>query len=119
MVTLRFVVTLRAGRAANIAFTVTDPSPVTLHALVPLHQPPDQPLKADPDTGVAVRVMVVPFGVSGGAQCATVYAVGLLTMVPVPVPPSAIVTVNPPSDKLLQARLEKVETPALLNAAIW
>ena len=56
------VLTLRVFRAANIAVTVTDPAPATLHRLGPLHQLPDQPLKIDPDAGVAVRVTVVPLG---------------------------------------------------------
>jgi hypothetical protein len=39
-------------------------------------------------------------------------------MVPVPVPPSAAMMVNPPPlAKVPQAMLEKAETPALSNAA--
>jgi hypothetical protein len=43
---------------------VTDwlPLIVTVHAPVPEHPPPDQPLKLDPDPGAAVNVTAVPAG---------------------------------------------------------
>jgi len=47
---------------AKAAVTVTDPLPARVHELVPLQPPPDQPLKVDPDAGVAVRVTNVPLG---------------------------------------------------------
>ena len=113
------VLTLSVYKAANIAFTLTDPAPATLHALVPLHHPPDHPLKADPDAGVAVRVTVAPLGKVAEHRVPQFMPVGLLAMVPAPVPPSAAVMVNPPPDEPLQAGFEKAETPALLNAATW
>jgi len=46
--------------AANVAVTVTDPFPASVHGSVPLQPPPDQPLNVDPDAGVAVRVTTLP-----------------------------------------------------------
>jgi hypothetical protein len=57
-----FVLTVRvyAGKAAKVAVTVTDTFPARVHGSVPLQPPPDQPLKVDPDEGVAARVTTVP-----------------------------------------------------------
>ena len=44
----------------NVAVTVVALFRGTAHVPVPLHPPPDQPVKVDPVAAVAVRVMVVP-----------------------------------------------------------
>ena len=60
IVALGRVVSLEAE--AKVAVTTADPLPATVHELIPLQPPPDQPPKADPDAGVAVRVTDAPLG---------------------------------------------------------
>ena len=46
-------------RGVNVAVTLFAAFMVTTHGPVPEHHPPDQPVKALPASGVAVRVTVV------------------------------------------------------------
>jgi hypothetical protein len=48
--------------AVNVAVTPCSELIVTAHVPVPLQPPPDQPLKVEPDAGVAVSVTIVPLG---------------------------------------------------------
>ena len=48
------------GLAAKLAVTDLSELSVRVQALVPLHPPPDQPLKLEPDWGVAVNVKMEP-----------------------------------------------------------
>jgi hypothetical protein len=48
--------------AAKVAVTVWSLLSVTVQVAVPLHPPPDQPLKLEPDPGAAVNVTTVPTG---------------------------------------------------------
>ena len=49
------------GYGLKVAVTNSCPAAVTEHVgVVPLHPPPDQPVKVEPEFGVAVRVTVLP-----------------------------------------------------------
>ncbi len=61
------VLTVRVARAENIALTVTDPAPATLHGLVPLHQLP---------SGQAATVYVGKGGNSRTVECSYLVAIG-------------------------------------------
>jgi hypothetical protein len=54
--------------------------------LVPVHPPPDQPAKVDPDDAVAVRVTVLPLVNLAEHVAPQLIPAGLLVTVPVPVP---------------------------------
>jgi hypothetical protein len=71
--------------AENWAITEVWEVSVTTHEFIPEH-PPDQPVKIDPDAGVAVRLTFVPevkFAVQVDPQ---LIPEGLLLIIPVPVP---------------------------------
>jgi hypothetical protein len=55
-----FTVRVYEGKLAKVAATHIDPFPAMVHGIVPLQPPPDQPLKTDPDEGVAATVTTVP-----------------------------------------------------------
>src|SRR5439155_26306479 len=59
---------------------------VTMHAPVPVHPPPLQPLKIEPAAGAAVSVTAVPLGKLAAQVAPQVMPVGELVMVPLPVP---------------------------------
>jgi len=44
----------------KVAVVVLAAFMVTVQVLVPVHPPPDQPVKVDPAAGAAVRVTAVP-----------------------------------------------------------
>jgi len=74
-----------AAIAVNCAMTEVCEVSVTTHELIPAHAP-DQPVKVEPEAGVALRVTLVPeanFAVQVDPQ---LIPEGLLPIVPVPVP---------------------------------
>ena len=87
------MVTVRAkvGRS-KVAVTAVAPEIVTVQAPAPEHPPPLQPLKIDPESGVAVSVTAVPL-VKFVVQFAPhAMPEGVLVTVPLPVP--TLVTVR-------------------------
>ena len=93
------------------AVTVIGTFPTKLHGPVPL-QPPDQPLKTDPDDGVAVRVTSFAVGKVDEQVVPQSTPAGLLVTVPAPVPALVKVSVKPPPEGLPQAVLEKSDVSA-------
>jgi hypothetical protein len=75
----------------NVAVTVVSAESVTTQAAVPV-QPPDQPVKADPPLGVAVKVTAVPLLNLALHVCPQLMPEGLLLTVPVPVPEGVTVS---------------------------
>src|SRR5687767_11885389 len=75
----------------NVAVTVTSSFSVTVQLPVPLHAP-DHPVKAEPATGVAVRVTGWPFRYGDEHACPQSMPWGCELTVPVPLP--AVVTVS-------------------------
>jgi hypothetical protein len=51
---------IKLGITVNVAVTLCAALIVTWQVLVPLHPPPDQPVKLDPAEAEAVRVTSVP-----------------------------------------------------------
>ena len=72
--------------AVNVAVTVVSAVRVTTHVPVPLHPPPDHPLKVEPASGVADSVTGVPFAKLVEQVAPQVIPVGALETEPVPVP---------------------------------
>jgi hypothetical protein len=110
------VTAVGARMPAKVAVTVTGTFPTMVQGSVPLQPPPDQPLKTDPTEGIAVSVSTVAFGKVAEQSVPHLIPSGLLPMVPPTVPAFATVRANPPAG-LPQAGMEKLESPALLNAA--
>jgi hypothetical protein len=78
--------------SVNVAVTVVDAASDTVHAPVPLHPPPLQPLNVEPASAAAARVIVVP-ALKGAVQVAPhVMPAGVEVTVPLPVP--ALLTVS-------------------------
>src|SRR5207253_642564 len=77
-----------AGVTVRVKVAVTDVAAetVTVHAPVPVHPPPLQPLKIEPAAGAAVSVTAVPLGKLAAQVAPQVMPVGELVMVPLPVP---------------------------------
>ena len=76
---------------SKVAVTVLAASMMTVHDAVPV-QAPVQPVKAEPEAGVAVRVTLVPVRKADAQAVPQVTPAGVLVTVPVPVP--ALVTVR-------------------------
>ena len=61
-------------------------STVTVQLAVPLQPPPDQPMKFEPLSGIAVRVTTVPSTTEIEQDAPQLIPVGLLVTVPLPAP---------------------------------
>jgi len=77
-----------SAKLGRLKAAVTDVAAetVTVHAPVPVHPPPLQPLKIEPAAGAAVSVTAVPLGKLAAQVAPQVMPVGELVMVPLPVP---------------------------------
>jgi hypothetical protein len=87
--------TVSVGAKLNVATTVWLVAMTVVQVPVPLHPPPLQPAKTDPNASVAVSVTVLPVGNEALAALQPppqLIPDGLLVTVPVPVP--ALVTVS-------------------------
>ena len=80
------------GMRVNVAVTDVAAVRVTTQVPVPLQPPPDQPVKLEPVSGVAVSVTAVPWGNDVEQVAPQVMPAGELETEPVPVP--ALVTVS-------------------------
>ena len=81
-----FVTARLKGIMVNVAVTFCAAFMVTVHVPVPLHPPPDQPVKVEVASGVAARVTNVPLLYEEEQVEPQVMPDGLLVTVPVPVP---------------------------------
>src|SRR5207245_2717860 len=77
---------------SKVAVTAVGPEIVTVQAAVPEQPPPLQPLKIDPESGVAVSVTAVPLVMFVVQFVPHAMPAGVLVTVPLPVP--ALVTVR-------------------------
>ena len=77
---------------SKVAVTAVAPEIVTVQAPAPEHPPPLQPLKIDPESGVAVSVTAVPLVKFVVQFVPHAMPAGVLVTVPLPVP--ALVTVR-------------------------
>src|SRR5436309_2671942 len=77
-----------SAKLGRLKAAVTDVAAetVTVHAPVPVHPPPLQPLKIEPAAGAAVSVTAVPLVKLAAQVAPRVMPVGELVMVPLPVP---------------------------------
>jgi len=71
---------------ANAAMTVVAAVRASVQVPVPLHPPPLQPVKVEPDAGVRFRVTTVPLGKFPEQLAPQLIPAGVLVIVPVPVP---------------------------------
>ncbi|MGC2697770.1 MAG: hypothetical protein WA738_18440 [Candidatus Angelobacter sp.] len=81
--------TLNTGSLLKVAVTCSLELSVTVHLRsLPLHPPPVQPTKDEPDAGVAVKVTWVPVSKEALHVCPQLIPDGLLATEPFPVPAS-------------------------------
>jgi hypothetical protein len=78
----------------NAAFTVVAAVKVVVHAPVPLHPPPDQPVNVEPVVADAVRVTTVPYGYVAEQVPPQLMPPSLEATEPVPVPDLVTVSVS-------------------------
>lgn len=67
---------------------------VMVHGPVPVHEAPVHPVKVDPESGVGLRVMEVPCGNCAVQVVPQSMPLGVLRMVPLPVPVLLTLRVN-------------------------
>jgi len=70
---------------SKVAFTSVSALTVTTHALVPVHAPV-QPMKVEPEVGLAVSVIVAPIAMDCEQVAPQLMPAGALVIVPEPVP---------------------------------
>src|SRR5690349_1602117 len=83
---------------------------VTVQVPAPEHPPPDQPVKLEPDAGVAVNVTCAPL--SNGAEHALPQSIPGVELVTVPNPAPAVSTVS-----LWVAEATVLEKTSIVSAA--
>lgn len=80
------LLTLKVYGPAKVAVTVLSESIVTVQEPVPEHPPPDQPVKVEPDAGVAARITVAPLVTFAVQVEPQLMPAGEEVTVPLPVP---------------------------------
>lgn len=80
------LLTLKVYGPAKVAVTVLSESIVTVQEPVPEHPPPDQPVKVEPDAGVAARIAVAPLVTFAVQVEPQLMPAGEEVTVPLPVP---------------------------------
>jgi hypothetical protein len=115
---------MKLGMTLKVAVTLRAVLIVTTQVPVPLHPPPDQPVKPDPELAEAVRVTAVPK--ANDALHLLLLALqlipaGLLVICPAPVPASATVRVSVTAvkvaDTLSAALIVTLQVPVPLHPA--
>ena len=79
----------------NVAVTVVAAFKVTVQVPLPVHPPPDQPVKTEPTDGDAVRVMTVPKLNPNAHATPQLIPAGDDTTAPAPVPGRVTASCNP------------------------
>ena len=100
----------------NVALTEKTEFPVSVHGAVPVHPPPLQPSKREPDAGVAESVTTAPPAKSSVQSLPQLMPVGALATVPLPVPDLVTVISSVLMLVVRHASLEYPEDPAALSA---
>src|SRR6185503_4978994 len=93
----------------NVALTESAEFPVRVHGAVPVHPPPLQPSKREPDAGVAERVTTVPPEKGSVQSLPQLMPEGALATVPPPVPDLVTVIASVLIDVVRHASLEYPE----------
>lgn len=78
----------------NVAVMLVLVLMVMVHGPVPVHEAPVHPVKVDPESGVGLRVMEVPCGNCAVQVVPQSMPLGVLRMVPLPVPVLLTLRVN-------------------------
>jgi hypothetical protein len=86
-------VNVDGGMVVNVAVTVVSASRATVHVLVPLHPPPDQPVNAELAEGAAVSVTLAPCANAAAHVAPQLMPAGAEVTVPLPEPAGATVNV--------------------------
>lgn len=108
------------GVVSNVAVTVVLDVPTRIEQVpVPEHPPPLQPVKLDPEAGVAVRLTVLPLSKVAEHVAPQLMPAGALTTEPEPVPAGVTVMSNLAGTKLAvtlcAALIVTVHVPAPLH----